>query len=76
MILVTTTFTLTLLGTFLTRSGVVQSVHSFTQSAIGAWFLGAVLVSLVVGTALIVWRLPDLAGSGPPASSAANPRSC
>ncbi len=65
-ILVTTTFTLTLLGTFLTRSGVVESVHSFTQSAIGAWFLGGVLVSLVVGAALILWRLPDLAGSGPP----------
>ena len=65
-ILVTTTFTLTLLGTFLTRSGVVESVHSFTQSAIGAWFLGGVLVALVFGSALILWRLPDLAGSGPP----------
>ncbi|HJT64389.1 MAG TPA: cytochrome c-type biogenesis CcmF C-terminal domain-containing protein, partial [Candidatus Limnocylindria bacterium] len=65
-ILVTTTFTLTLLGTFLTRSGVVESVHSFTQSAIGAWFLGGVLVALVIGSALILWRLPDLAGSGPP----------
>ncbi|HEX5881317.1 MAG TPA: cytochrome c-type biogenesis CcmF C-terminal domain-containing protein [Actinomycetota bacterium] len=65
-ILVVTTFTLTLLGTFLTRSGVVESVHSFTQSAIGAWFLGGVLASLVFGSALILWRLPDLAGSGPP----------
>jgi cytochrome c-type biogenesis protein CcmF len=65
-ILVTTTFVLTLLGTFLTRSGVIESVHSFTQSAIGAWFLGGVLVSLVAGAALILWRLPDLAGSGPP----------
>jgi cytochrome c-type biogenesis protein CcmF len=66
VILVTTTFVLTLLGTFLTRSGVVQSVHSFTQSAIGAWFLAAVLAALVVGAVLVVWRLPDLSGSGPP----------
>jgi cytochrome c-type biogenesis protein CcmF len=65
-ILVVTTFVLTLLGTFLTRSGVIESVHSFTQSAIGAWFLGGVLIALVSGTALIVWRLPDLAGSGAP----------
>ncbi len=60
-ILVTTTFVLTLLGTFLTRSGVIESVHSFTESAIGAWFLAAVLIAIVVGAGLIVWRLPDLA---------------
>jgi cytochrome c-type biogenesis protein CcmF len=65
-ILVVTTFVLTLLGTFLTRSGVIESVHSFTQSAIGAWFLAGVLIAFVAGTALILWRLPDLAGSGPP----------
>ena len=64
-ILVTTTFVLTLLGTFLTRSGVIESVHSFTESAIGAWFLAAVLIAIVVGAGLIVWRLPDLAGAGP-----------
>jgi cytochrome c-type biogenesis protein CcmF len=45
--LVIATFSLTILGTFLTRSGVINSVHSFTQSAIGPvllWFLMAVLV--------------------------------
>ena len=45
--LVIATFALTILGTFLTRSGVVNSVHSFTQSAIGPvllWFLGFVLI--------------------------------
>ena len=41
--LVIATFTLTLVGTFLTRSGVVASVHSFTQSAIGPWFLGGIV---------------------------------
>jgi len=65
-ILVTTTFVLTLLGTFLTRSGVIESVHSFTASAIGAWFLAGVVASVVLGAGLIVWRLPDLAGSGSP----------
>ena len=46
-VLVIATFGLTILGTFLTRSGVIVSVHSFTQSAIGPvllWFLMVVLV--------------------------------
>jgi cytochrome c-type biogenesis protein CcmF len=46
-ILVISAFALTILGTFLTRSGVIVSVHSFTQSAIGPallWFLMIVLV--------------------------------
>src|ERR671915_2494763 len=67
--LVTFTFVLTLLGTFLTRSGVVASVHSFTVSAIGPWFLGAVLTALAIGLALIVWRLPELAGGERPAAT-------
>jgi cytochrome c-type biogenesis protein CcmF len=55
------TFSLTLLGTFLTRSGVLNSVHSFTQSAIGPWFVGAIAVTLAAALSLLVWRLPDLA---------------
>ena len=46
-VLVIATFALTILGTFLTRSGVITSVHSFTQSPIGPallWFLMVVLV--------------------------------
>ncbi len=62
--LVIATFVLTLLGTFLTRSGVVASVHSFTQSAIGPWFLGGVTLALAGGLSLLVWRLPDLIGGG------------
>ena len=38
--LIFTTFMLSILGTFLTRSGVVNSVHSFAQSSIGTWFVG------------------------------------
>ena len=40
MWLVFSTFLLSIFGTFLTRSGVVNSVHAFAQSSIGAWFLG------------------------------------
>jgi cytochrome c-type biogenesis protein CcmF len=67
--LVSATFVLTILGTFLTRSGVVASVHSFTQSAIGPWFLGGVLLALGAATALIVWRLPALAVADRPAGA-------
>ena len=66
--LVIATFTLTLVGTFLTRSGVVASVHSFTQSAIGPWFLGGIVVGLGASLALLVWRLPQLVGGGRPSS--------
>jgi cytochrome c-type biogenesis protein CcmF len=59
-LLVIVTFSLTLLGTFLTRSGVVNSVHSFTQSAIGPWFVGAIAIALGGALGLLVWRLPDL----------------
>jgi cytochrome c-type biogenesis protein CcmF len=64
--LVIATFTLTLVGTFLTRSGVVASVHSFTQSAIGPWFLGGIVVALAASLTLLVWRLPELGGGGRP----------
>jgi cytochrome c-type biogenesis protein CcmF len=50
-ILILVSFLLTILGTFLTRSGVVNSVHSFTQSPIGPLFLiflGLTLVAVVV----------------------------
>jgi cytochrome c-type biogenesis protein CcmF len=67
--LVIATFVLTLVGTFLTRSGVVASVHSFTQSAIGPWFLGAIVLALAGGLTLLVWRLPDLAGGGRPSAT-------
>jgi cytochrome c-type biogenesis protein CcmF len=46
--LVFTTFILTIFGTFLTRSGVVSSVHAFAQSTIGPWFLGFIGLILAV----------------------------
>jgi len=67
--LVIATFVLTLVGTFLTRSGIVASVHSFTQSAIGPWFLGGIVVALAASLTLLVWRLPELAGGGRPSGT-------
>ena len=53
-------FMLTLFGTFLTRSGVISSVHSFTQSGLGPYFL-SFLIAVVLGyTALLVSRVKDL----------------
>jgi cytochrome c-type biogenesis protein CcmF len=42
MVLIILTFTLCIFGTFLTRSGIISSVHSFTQSSLGPLFLGFV----------------------------------
>ena len=46
--LVFATFMLTILGTLLTRSGLVQSVHAFAQSSIGNWFYGFLLITFAV----------------------------
>jgi cytochrome c-type biogenesis protein CcmF len=60
MLLVALAFCLSLFGTFLTRSGVIQSIHSFTQSSIGAWFLGFICLITAGTVALILTRLPLL----------------
>jgi cytochrome c-type biogenesis protein CcmF len=60
VVLVTGAFLLALFGTFLTRSGVVSSIHSFTQSSIGAWFLGFITLVTVGSVVLIYLRLPLL----------------
>jgi cytochrome c-type biogenesis protein CcmF len=54
------TFLLTLLGTFMTRSGVFNSVHSFTQSPIGPVFLGFLGVCLVGCVLLLAARVDKL----------------
>ncbi len=59
-ILVMVSFLLTILGTFLTRSGVVNSVHSFTQSPIGPLFLGFLAVALVAVVLLLAFRIDTL----------------
>jgi cytochrome c-type biogenesis protein CcmF len=60
MVLVALAFELSLFGTFLTRSGVINSIHSFTQSSIGPWFLGFIAVVTVFTITLIFVRLPLL----------------
>src|SRR5215203_3541547 len=60
MVLVALAFELSIFGTFLTRSGIVNSIHSFAQSSIGTWFLGFVVVSSLFAVTIILWRLPLL----------------
>ncbi len=58
--LIVATFSLALLGTFLVRSGILESIHAFGASTVGTPLLG--LIALVIGgsAALIVSRMPDL----------------
>ncbi len=56
-------FSLTLFGTFITRSGVISSVHSFTQSGLGPFFLTFLLVVIVCYTGLLLVRVKQLRSS-------------
>ncbi len=60
MVLVTLTFSLALFGTFLTRSGILSSVHAFGESTLGPYFLGLIVAVLVGTCALLITRLPLL----------------
>ena len=62
--LLVATFSLTILGTFLTRSGVTQSVHSFTSSGIGPALIGLFAAVVALGVGLIGWRGDRLHASG------------
>jgi cytochrome c-type biogenesis protein CcmF len=62
--LVILTFSLTLFGTFLTRSGVIASVHAFTQGSIGVFFLTFLSLVVLVALALIAWRWDALGAQG------------
>jgi cytochrome c-type biogenesis protein CcmF len=62
--LICMTFWLTIFGTFLTRSGLIASVHSFAQSGIGIFFVYFMGVIIATCAALIVWRLPQLRAKG------------
>jgi len=56
------TFGLTLFGTFITRSGVISSVHSFTQSGLGPYFLSFLIAVVLAYTALLIFRSGQLRG--------------
>jgi cytochrome c-type biogenesis protein CcmF len=58
------TFSLTILGTFLTRSGVLESVHAFTESDIGVWLLSFFALVVAVTLGLIGWRGDRLRAPG------------
>jgi cytochrome c-type biogenesis protein CcmF len=60
VVLVVTTFLLAIFGTFITRSGIIESVHSFAQSPVGSWF--ATFFLLATGTTIyfVSTRLKDL----------------
>jgi cytochrome c-type biogenesis protein CcmF len=60
MSLVILTYALSIFGTFLTRSGIISSVHAFAQSSLGTYFLLYLAVVLVLATTLLVKRLPQL----------------
>lgn len=62
--LLVATFSLTILGTFLTRSGVVESVHAFSDSTIGPYLLSAFGVIVAVSLGLIGWRGDRLRSPG------------
>ena len=62
--LVIATFSLTILGTFITRSGVLDSVHAFVESGIGPAILGFFAVIVVVSLGLIGWRGDSLRSPG------------
>lgn len=62
--LMISTFLLVLLGTFLTRSGVLDSVHAFTEGLIGPIFLAFIGVVAIVSLALIGWRSNRLHAPG------------
>jgi cytochrome c-type biogenesis protein CcmF len=56
--LLLTSYVLAIFGTFVVRSGLLQSVHSFAISQIGPYFLGFLITVIVLSVGLIVYRLP------------------
>jgi cytochrome c-type biogenesis protein CcmF len=62
--LIIAAFLLTIFGTFLTRSGVVASVHAFTQSLIGPLFLTFLVAALAFSVGALLRRLPSIRDAG------------
>jgi cytochrome c-type biogenesis protein CcmF len=62
--LLVATFSLTILGTFLTRSGILNSVHAFSDSDIGPFLLSFFALIVVVSVGLIGWRGDKLRSPG------------
>ena len=60
MLLVILTYDLVIFGTFLTRSGVLSSVHAFAQSSIGPLFFAFIGLTLITSVALLIYRWSSL----------------
>ncbi|MGH7372030.1 MAG: heme lyase CcmF/NrfE family subunit, partial [Candidatus Methylomirabilales bacterium] len=62
--LISLTFALVIFGTFLTRSGILNSVHAFTQGAVGYFFLALLAVILLSTVTLLAYRADQLKTEG------------
>ena len=62
--LIVVTFLLTILGTFLTRSGILSSVHAFAEGTVGYYFLAFIAIVLFASCALIAGLSPRLESKG------------
>jgi len=60
IVLILFTFLLTIFGTFITRSGLIASVHSFGESSLGWVFLLFLGAALIISVSLLIYRWPDL----------------
>ena len=60
VVLVVTTFLLAIFGTFITRSGIIESVHSFAQSPVGTWFATFFFAATGATIYFVATRLKDL----------------
>ncbi len=61
MVLIMLTFTLTIFGTYITRSGVVSSIHAFAATKLGIWFFSFILFIILFNAVLLFIRRKDLA---------------
>jgi cytochrome c-type biogenesis protein CcmF len=64
LVLITLTFSLVIFGTFLTRSGILGSVHAFAEGPVGVVFLGFLALVLLFSLGLIAYRADRLKGHG------------
>ena len=62
VLLIIIAFSLTLFGTFLTRSGILSSIHSFSAGPVGLYFLGFLAFVLISSLGLLAWRSDQLRG--------------
>jgi cytochrome c-type biogenesis protein CcmF len=60
VVLILLTYTLAIFGTFLTRSGILSSIHTFTEGSTGKWFLPFLGLMLIGGLAIVVARADRL----------------